>query len=180
MPPRGPNQKERVNIIIEGVKGEKIEELPFIVGVLADLRGSSAAPDTLHNRNFENVNSRKELDIAFNKLAPSLRLRGVTDKLSGQSGRAMDVDIDFKDGVESFDALSVAKAVPAINNLLDARQRLAILLDRLGRDPKMAARLQQLAEDPEAVKQLLAKVGGDTDDGTNAQALGRLIDELVK
>lgn len=160
------NRPPRVHIeYVDPTSDEKVE-LPFVMGVLADLSGNSPG----HGKEgFDkgSVSSRKFLDIDMdnfddrmgseNGIRPGVSFH-VGNKLSGESGEKLSVRLDFK-SMADFSPAAVAKQVPVLAELLHARQRLANL--RTYMDGKDAAnqKLRELLEDPqkmEALKEFLA------------------------
>jgi type VI secretion system protein ImpB len=160
------NRPPRVHIeYVDPTSDEKVE-LPFVMGVLADLSGNSPG----HGKEgFERgpVASRKFLDIDMdnfddrmgseNGVRPGVSFY-VQNKLSDQSGEKLSVKLDFK-SIGDFSPAAVARQVPVLAELLEARQRLANL--RAYMDGKDAAnqKLRELLKDPqkmEALKEFLA------------------------
>lgn len=119
------NRAPRVQIEydVEIYGSEKKVELPFVMGVLADLSGKPV--DELPP-----VAERKFLDIDIDNFDERLKARqprvayAVPNTLSGE-GQLM-VDITFE-SLEDFSPAAVAKKVDALKQLLEARTQLANL-----------------------------------------------------
>ena len=119
------NRAPRVQIEydVEIYGSEKKVELPFVMGVLADLAGKSETPPT-------DVTERKFLEIDIDNfdermkaIAPRVAF-GVPNTLTGE-GHVM-VDITFE-SLDDFSPAAVATKVDALKQLLDARTQLANL-----------------------------------------------------
>ncbi|TDM05868.1 MAG: type VI secretion system contractile sheath small subunit [Ideonella sp. MAG2] len=119
------NRAPRVQIEydVEIYGSEKKIELPFVMGVLADLSGKS-------RNEREDVSERKFLEIDidnFDERMKALQPRvafGVPNTLTGE-GQVM-VDITFE-SIDDFSPAAIAKKVDALKQLLEARTQLANL-----------------------------------------------------
>ena len=121
------NRPPRVHITYENPANveEKIE-LPFVMGVLADLSGNTPGVEK------DVVDKRKLLDIDMDNfgsrmkaIQPGVSFR-VPNKLSDAAGQ-LPVSLRF-DSMDDFRPAGVAKQVPAVAKLLEARSQLANLL----------------------------------------------------
>jgi type VI secretion system protein ImpB len=144
------NRKPRVHITYEDpYDSEKLIELPFVMGVLADLSGNAsqvAKPD---------MNERKFLDIDmdnFDKrmaaIEPAVSMK-VANKLGpDEGGEKLSVNLKFTK-MDDFSPAAIARQVPAMAKLLQAREQLANLLKYM--DGKVGAEdtLKKLLADPE-------------------------------
>ena len=152
------NRKPRVHITYEDpYDAEKLIELPFVMGVLADLSGNSsevAKPD---------MNDRLLLDIDmdnFDKrmtaIEPGLSMK-VPNKLSDTPGEKLSVKLKLKK-MEDFSPAAIARQIPATAKLLQAREQLANLLRYM--DGKVAAEdtLKKLLADPQLMTALKEKM----------------------
>jgi len=149
------NRKPRVHITYEDpYDSEKLIELPFVMGVLADLSGNAsqvAKPD---------MNDRKFLDIDmdnFDKrmaaIEPGVSLK-VANKLGGgEDGEKLSVNLKFTK-MDDFSPAAIARQAPAMAKLLQAREQLSNLLKYM--DGKAAAEdsLKKLLADPQLMAAL--------------------------
>ncbi|AHK21771.1 MULTISPECIES: type VI secretion system contractile sheath small subunit [Yersinia pseudotuberculosis complex] len=119
------NRAPRVQIEydVEIYGSEKKVELPFVMGVLADLSGKPLEP-------LPSVADRKLLDIDidnFDERMKAMKPRvafAVLNTLTGE-GQLM-VDITFE-SMDDFSPDAIAKKVDSLSQLLDARTQLANL-----------------------------------------------------
>jgi type VI secretion system protein ImpB len=153
------NRKPRVHITYEDpYDSEKLVELPFVMGVLADLSGNAsqvAKPD---------MNDRKFLDIDmdnFDKrmaaIEPAASMK-VANKLgASEGGEKLSVNLKFTK-MDDFSPAAVARQVPSMAKLLQAREQLANLLKYM--DGKVAAEdtLRKLLADPDLMQAMRAKL----------------------
>jgi type VI secretion system protein ImpB len=154
------NRAPRVHIAyeVETYGAMQKVELPFVMGVLSDLSGKShVEKKALKDRDlveFDMDNFEQRMEA----IAPRAAFN-VDNTLSGEG--KMSVDLTFK-SMEDFSPGSVAKAVPAMAKLLDARQQLNDLL--LYMDGKDGAQdlLDKVLKDPSLMQAISsAKQNGD-------------------
>ena len=161
------NRPPRVHITYDDPTNveEKIE-LPFVMGVMSDLSGNSPCVEKV------DIKDRKFLDIDMdnidNRMAaiqPGVSFR-VTNKLSENSDEKMSVNLQFNK-MADFDPAAVARQVPALAKLLEARTHLANLMRYM--DGKVAAEesLKKLLADPQLMLALKNRAES-TDGGTKS------------
>src|SRR5690606_32894745 len=131
------NRPPRVHITYENPQNaeEKIE-IPFVMGVMADLSGNAPGVEK------EEIANRKFLDFDmdnFDKrmaaVQPGVAFR-VENKLGETDGEQMSVNLRFNK-MDDFSPANVAKQVPSLAALLEARSQLANLMRYM--DGKAAA-----------------------------------------
>ena len=143
------NRPPRVHITYDDpTNAEEKIELPFVMGVMSDLSGNSPGTDKV------DVEQRKFLDIDMDNIdkrmaaiQPGVSFR-VANKLSENTDEKMSVNLRFNK-MADFEPAAVAKQVPALAKLLEARTHLANLLRYM--DGKVAAEesLRKLLADPQ-------------------------------
>jgi type VI secretion system protein ImpB len=120
------NRAPRVQIEydVEVYGAQKKIQLPFVMGVMADLSGNPAEP-------LPAVADRKMLEIDvdnFDERLKSMKPRvafQVPNTLSGEGN--LNVDITF-DSMDDFSPAAVARKVEALSKLLETRNQLSNLL----------------------------------------------------
>ena len=151
-------RRPRVQITYDVETNGAIEkvELPFVVGVLADLSGQPKVPlKPLKERQAAYID-RDNFNTVLEKAAPRLAL-SVPDKLTGGDGK-LAVELNFKK-IEDFEPAKVAAQVAPLKELLAMRHNLTELLAKMEGNDKL--------------EQLLADVLASTDKATAlAQAMG--------
>src|SRR6516162_7115151 len=149
------NRPPRVHITYENpANAEEKIELPFVMGVMSDLSGNDPGveKEEFHLRKFLDFDM-DNLDARMAAIEPGVSFR-VDNKLADGSGEKMGIQLRFTK-MADFDPAAVARQVPALSKLLEARQQLANLQRYM--DGKVAAEdtLRKLLADPqlmEAVK----------------------------
>jgi type VI secretion system protein ImpB len=148
------NRPPRVQISYEDpYNAEKQVELPFVMGILSDLSGnaSKVAKAPMAERKFANVDMDNFEDYMAS-VAPAVTFRA-KNKLSGEGNEQLGVNLTFKK-MDDFTPGAIARQVPALRALLEAREQLANLQRYM--DGKVAAedQLKKLLADPELMKTL--------------------------
>jgi type VI secretion system protein ImpB len=144
----------RVHITYDVEVGDAIEmkEIPFVVGVLADLSGKPDEPlPKVKDRKFVEID-RDNFNQVLAGMKPRLAYR-VDNKLSDDDAQ-MAVELRFS-SLDDFHPEQVAKQVTPLRKLVEARKRLSDLLAKLdGND-----RLDELLQDVLANTNSLEKLG---------------------
>ncbi len=129
----------RVQITYDVEIGDAIEqrELPFIVGILADL-GGKRDPDRdippLKDRKFVKID-RDNLNKVMAGIKPRVVLQ-VENVLPGDNNGQPLNEILLLESMDDFDPLSITKKLPALNELYKARCRLRDFVAKMdGNDP---------------------------------------------
>jgi type VI secretion system protein ImpC len=116
-------------------------ELPFVVGVLANLSGYRPNRRPLRERSFVTID-RDDFDERLERIAPELRFDSPAFGAVALKFTALD---DFEPG-------RVAAQVPAVGELLRARQRLSDFLNRMESRERLEALLTDLMRQSEQVR----------------------------
>ena len=129
------NRAPRVQIEydVELYGAQKKIQLPFVMGVMADLSGKPVDPlAPVADRKFQEIDV-DNVDARMKAMKPRVAF-AVPNTLTGEG--EMSVDITFE-SMDDFSPAAVAKKVGALNNLLEARQQLSNLMPRSAcrRDP---------------------------------------------
>ncbi len=148
------NRPPRVHITYENpTNAEEKVEIPFVMGVLADLSGNAPGVEKseIANRKFLEFDM-DNLDARMAAVQPGVSFR-VDNKLSENSEEKMGVHLRFNK-MADFEPAAVAKQVPAVAKLLEARMQLANLQRYV--DGKAAAedQLRKLLADPQLMQAL--------------------------
>jgi type VI secretion system protein ImpB len=148
------NRAPRVQIEydVELYGAEKKVQLPFVMGVLADLSGKPADP-------LAPVGDRKFLEIDtdnFDSRMKAMKPRAafaVPNTLTGEGD--LKVDITFE-SMDDFSPAAVARKVDALNKLLEARTQLSNLVTYMDGKGGAEDLLAKVLEDPALLKTLAA------------------------
>lgn len=159
------NRAPRVQIEydVELYGAEKKIQLPFVMGVLADLSGKPADP-------LAPVGERKflEFDIDnFDARMKAMKPRvafSVPNTLTGEG--ELKVDLTFEN-MDDFSPANVAKKVESLNKLLEARTQLSALITYMDGKGGAEELLAKVLQDPALLQSLAAsKADKPADDGT--------------
>ncbi len=148
------NRAPRVQIEydVELYGAEKKIQLPFVMGVLADLSGKPADP-------LAPVGERKFLEFDtdnFDARMKAMKPRAafsVPNSLTGEGD--MKVDLTFE-SMDDFSPANVAKKVDALNKLLEARTQLSNLVTYMDGKGGAEELLAKVMEDPALLASLAA------------------------
>ena len=157
------NRKPRVHIKYKLFdKGAiKKKELPFIMGVMADLSGKpSQKLPAVSKRDFKNVDA-DNFDRFLAAQTPRVSFR-VPNRLDpAKKDEEINIEIHFQ-SMKDFEPGQVVENVPALNELLKLRQGLDELLTRLDGKDQAEERLKQLLSNP-SLQHALATLGQDNE-----------------
>jgi type VI secretion system protein ImpB len=157
------NRAPRVQIEydVELYGSEKKIQLPFVMGVMADLSGKPAeALPAVADRKYLEIDV-DNFDERLKSMKPRVAFQ-VPNTLTGEGN--LNVDITFE-SMEDFSPAAVARKVEALNKLLETRTQLANLLTYM--DGKSGAEdlIAKVLKDP-ALLQALAAAPKAKDEGT--------------
>ena len=146
------NRAPRVQIEYDLETGgaQKKVQLPFIMGVMADLAGKSESDEAKRA-----AGDRKFLEIDidnFDKRMAALKPRvafTVPNTLTGEGN--MQVDISFE-SMEDFSPAAIASQVDSLKKLMEARNQLASLLTYMDGKSGAEELLAQVMKDPDILK----------------------------
>jgi type VI secretion system protein ImpB len=148
----------RVHITYDVEIGNAIEmkEIPFVVGVLADLSGKPEEPlPRLKDRKFIEID-RDNFNKVLEGMRPRLAFRA-DNKLSDDDTK-LAVELRFK-SMEDFHPERVAEQIDPLREMVEARKRLSDLLNKLDGNDKLDELLQGVLANTEALDQLGKETG---------------------
>jgi type VI secretion system protein ImpB len=165
------NRPPRVHITYEDpYNADQKIELPFVMGVLADLSGNASAVEK------SDIGERKFLDVDMDNfdqrlaaIEPGVAFT-VPNKL-GDGGDKLSVSLKFQK-YDDFSPAAIARQIPATAKLLEAREQLANLLRYM--DGKIAAsdQIKALLSDPQLMAALKDRLGEKAADATKNDSNG--------
>ena len=146
------NRAPRVQIEydVEVYGAQKKVQIPFVMGVLADLTGDAKEPlPGVDERKFVNIDV-DNFDERMKSMKPRVAI-SVPNTLTGEGN--MQVDITFE-SMDDFSPAAVARKVDALNKLLEARTQLSNLITYM--DGKAGAEdlIAKALNDPALLKSL--------------------------
>src|SRR6267142_5002190 len=148
------NRAPRVQIEydVELYGAEKKVELPFVMGVMADLSGKPAdALPAVDDRKFLEIDV-DNFDDRLKAAKPRVAFQ-VPNTLTGEGN--ISVEMTFE-SMDDFSPAAVARKVDSLNKPLGARTQLANLLTYMDGKGKAEDLIGKLLQDPELLKSLAA------------------------
>jgi type VI secretion system protein ImpB len=147
------NRPPRVQISYEDpYDSQRQIELPFVMGVMADLSGNASQVDkpAVADRKFSEVDM-DNIEKYMESVAPAAAFR-VDNKLAPE-GEKMGVNLTFK-SLDDFGPAQVARQVPALKVLLEAREQLANLQRYMDGKVSAEEQIKKLLADPKLMSAL--------------------------
>jgi type VI secretion system protein ImpB len=148
----------RVHITYDVETGGAIEkrDLPFVVGVLADLSGMPEKPlPAMKDRKFVEID-RDNFNSVLKKINPRVAFK-VANKLS-EDDTKLGVELRFE-SMDDFHPARVANQIDPLRKLLDVRKSLANLRSSLIGNDKLEGLLQDIIQNQEKLLQAGAEIG---------------------
>jgi type VI secretion system protein ImpB len=158
------NRPPRVQIAYQDpYDSEQMVELPFVMGVMSDLSGnnSKVEKEAIEDRTFTDV-TKDTLDDYMASVAPGVTFT-TENRLDPDSGEKLGVDLHFSK-MADLEPAQLARQIPALRKLLEAREQLANLQRYMSSKPKAQEHIKRLLEDPDLMAALAARDGGDDED----------------
>ncbi|WP_416067376.1 type VI secretion system contractile sheath small subunit [Rhizobium sp. ZK1] len=158
----GRNRAPRVQIEydVEIYGAEKKVELPFVIGVLSDLAGKSLQEQPpLGERRMSEIDI-DNFDLRMKALAPRAAFQ-VENTLTGEG--SLPVELTF-DSMEDFSPAAVARKIPSLARLLEARMQLSNLLTYMDGKAGAEALLARMLTD----RQLMETLGAQRASGVTS------------
>jgi len=177
-------RRPRVQITYDVEIGNAIEviDLPFVIGVLADLAGTPATPlAPLKDRKFIHID-RDNINDVMSSLNAQVPVR--VKNMLGGGAPDLNVLLSFKT-LDDLNPTNIIAQVPALSALYTRRGALADLLTRLDGNDALDTELRNLIDSPELVKTLQKELAAHKATQANEKAKasdtnGRLLASIIK
>jgi type VI secretion system protein ImpB len=143
----------RVHITYDVELGDAIEnkELPFVLGVMADLSGKLDEPlPRLRERKFVEID-RDNFDDVMKGMKPRLAFQ-VDNKLTNDDTK-MGVELRFN-RIEDFEPEQVARQVEPLAKLMEVRRQLTGLLAKADGNDRLNEKLREIISNTELAEKL--------------------------
>jgi type VI secretion system protein ImpB len=160
------NRAPRVHIEyeVETYGSRQKVELPFVMGVMSDLSGKSLVEKKqLDKRDFSEFDM-DNFEQRMEAIAPRAAFQ--VDNTLTEEGGKLGVDLTFK-SMDDFTPGAVAKQVPALAKLLEARQELSDLMAYMDGKDGAQDLLDKVLKDPELMKSLASAKAPPADAGSD-------------
>ena len=143
----------RVHITYDVETGDAIEkrDIPFVVGVMADLSGQPDQP----------LPAVKDLNLSTLQIAAEARLAFKVDNKLSEDDNRLGIELRFN-SMADFEPAAVAKQIPALRKLLELRNALHNLQSSLIGNDKLESILQEVLTNQEALQRIGAEAGNQS------------------
>lgn len=158
-------RKPRVHIIYEvETEGAAVQrELPFIVGVLADLSGNAGQDKKpLRERKFIQID-RDNFDEVMMRFAPALNFK--VENTIADDGSDFPVSLKFK-SMSDFEPASIVSQIDSLKNLLDIRNKIRDLATKADSSEELEGILETILQDNDQLKKMAEELGIPTEQET--------------
>jgi type VI secretion system protein ImpB len=148
------NRAPRVQIEydVELYGAEKKVQLPFVMGVMADLAGKPEEPlPAVADRKFLEIDV-DNFDTRMKAMKPRVAFQ-VPNTLTGEGN--LSVDLTFEN-MDDFSPAAIAAKVEGLNKLLDARQQLSNLVTYMDGKGGAEELINKVLNDPALLQSLTA------------------------
>ncbi|MDC0659437.1 type VI secretion system contractile sheath small subunit [Leisingera sp. SS27] len=155
------NRPPRVQIQYEDpFDSEQMIELPFVMGVMSDLSGNNPGveKDAVEERAFADV-TKDTMDDYMASIQPGMTFMA-ENRLGGGGNDKIGIELKFEN-MGDLEPAAIARQVPALKKLLEAREQLANLQRYMASKPKAQDHLRKLLEDPELMAALAERAAQD-------------------
>ena len=146
----------RVQLTYDVEVGDGIasKELPFVVGAMGDFSAAPAVEKTkLKDKKFINVDV-DNIDEVMRSLAPRAAFQ-VENTLTAEGGK-LSVDLIFN-SMEDFRPEQVVQQVDPLRKLLEARERLTDLRNKISNSERLEDLLDEVLNNTDQIRQLSAE-----------------------
>ncbi len=132
------------------------KELPFVVGVLADLSGQPSTPLRPLKERKAVMIDRDNFNEVMSRATPRVAMK-VQNRLTDEDTK-LAVELNFK-SMDDFDPARVAEQVPALKKLLEMRLELTQLLSKMEGNDKLESLLAQVLQSTEKAQEMARQMG---------------------
>ncbi len=156
--------KVQISYEVETLDAIVKKELPFVMGVIADLSGDNEVKDAkgrpvkINERKFSQID-KDNFNTILNGCKPRATFR-VADKLSGEAGKTMNIDLEFQH-INDFHPEKIAEKIEPMRKLMEARRRLASLKQKMDGNTDLENSLNEILKNVDVRKQIKASLGAN-------------------
>lgn len=151
-------RRPRVQITYDVEIGGALQayELPFVMGILADLAGTPSTPlPPLKERKFIDID-RDNINDVMASLNAQLPLR--VPNVLGGNAPDFNLLLSFR-SMDDFNPVNIVGQVPALAELYTKRVNLTDMLSKLDGNDALDAELRNIVDNPDVLAQLQKELG---------------------
>lgn len=143
-----------------------MKELPFVVGVMADLSGNPADPlPKPKDRKFTEID-RDNFDDVLKSMKPRLAYK--VDNTMTDDDSELSVELNFEK-LADFAPENVAKQIGPLNDLLEVRKQLKALLSKTEGNDRLEELLEAIMGNEDMRDKLKDVLGAEAPDGQGGE-----------
>jgi type VI secretion system protein ImpB len=158
----------RVHITYDVEVGDAIQlkELPFVVGVLADLSGKPDEPlPQVKDRKFVDID-RDNFDAVLKGMKPRIAYR-VDNKLADDDSK-LGVELRFNN-IQDFEPEQVVNQVEPLRKLAEARKKLSDLMAKMDGNDRLVELMDEVIKNTDALQKLNKEAGPEIAEKTGKE-----------
>ena len=158
----------RVHITYDVEVGDAIQlkELPFVVGVLADLSGRPDEPlPPVKDRKLVDID-RDNFDAVLKGMKPRVAYR-VDNKLADDDSK-LGVEMRFN-SMQDFEPEQVVNQVEPLRKLAEARKKLSDLMAKMDGNDRLVELMDEIIKNSEALQKLNKEAAPEAAEGTGKE-----------
>jgi type VI secretion system protein ImpB len=158
----------RVHITYDVEVGDAIQlkELPFVVGVLADLSGKPDEPlPQVKDRKFVDID-RDNFDAVLKGMKPRIAYR-VDNKLADDDSK-LGVELRFNN-IQDFEPEQVVNQVEPLRKLAEARKKLSDLMAKMDGNDRLVELMDEVIKNTDALQKLNKEAGPEAAENTGKE-----------
>jgi len=158
----------RVHITYDVEVGDAIQlkELPFVVGVLADLSGKPDEPlPQVKDRKFVDID-RDNFDAVLKGMKPRIAYR-VDNKLADDDSK-LGVELRFNN-IQDFEPEQVVNQVEPLRKLAEARKKLSDLMAKMDGNDRLVELMDEVIKNTDALQKLNKEAGPEVAENTGKE-----------
>jgi len=141
-------------------------ELPFVVGVLADLSGQPSTPLRSLKERKATFIDRDNFNEVMARATPRVAMK-VQNRLTDEDTK-LAIELNFKT-MDDFDPGQIAEQVPALKKLLEMRLELTQLLSKMEGNDKLDRLLGDILSNTDKARELAKQMGIGQADGSTTE-----------
>ena len=160
----------RITYDLEADGAKKMQEIPFLIGIMADLSGHTFKSKRKIKNNLEFLDIDKEnFNAVMQKINPTLKL-SVENKIKGDESK-LGVKLDFK-SFKDFSPDKLVNNIPELKELMETRAKLLDFQSNVDSNEKLEDVMNRLIKNPDKLKEIAAASPKKGSDEENKDAAG--------
>ena len=144
----------RITYDLEADGAKKMQEIPFLVGIMADLSGHTSKSKRKIKNNLDFLNIDKEnFSAVMQKINPTLKF-SVENKIKGDESK-LGIKLGFN-SFKDFTPDQIVQNIPELKELMETRAKLLDFQSNVDSNEKLEDVMGRLIKNPEKLKEIAA------------------------